>query len=78
MELGQVDEAIEEYLEAANDKPNKFTSPIYLMKAGQALEGKGNYAEAVKIYERVEKEYPTTNEGRNAEKYKARAQALVK
>jgi len=77
MELGETDKAIAKYLEAADDKTNKFTSPIYLMKAAQATEGKGEFEKAVKLYERIEKEFPATNEGRAAEKYKARAQASL-
>lgn len=77
MELGETDKAISAYLEAADEKNNKFTSPIYLMKAAQALEGKGENEKAVKLYERLEKEFPTTNEGRAAEKYKAKAKASL-
>jgi tetratricopeptide (TPR) repeat protein len=77
MELGETDKAISAYLEAADEKNNKFTSPVYLMKAAQALEGKGENEKAVKIYERLEKEFPTSNEGRAAEKYKARAKASL-
>ncbi len=77
MELGETDKAISSYMEAAEEKNNKFTSPVYLMKAAQAIEGKGEFEKAVKLYERLEKEFPTTNEGRSAEKYKARAKASL-
>jgi tetratricopeptide (TPR) repeat protein len=77
MELGETDKAISAYIAAADDKNNKFTSPVYLMKAAQALEGKGETEKAVKLYERLEKEFPTSNEGRAAEKYKARAKASL-
>ena len=77
MELGETDKAISAYIAAADEKTNKFTSPVYLMKAAQALEGKGDNEKAVKLYERLEKEFPTSNEGRAAEKYKARAKASL-
>ena len=77
MELGETDKAISAYIAAADDNNNKFTSPVYLMKAAQALEGKGETEKAVKLYERLEKEFPTSNEGRSAEKYKARAKASL-
>ncbi|MCG3164645.1 MAG: hypothetical protein POELPBGB_00404 [Bacteroidia bacterium] len=77
MELGETDKAISAYMAAADDKTNKFTSPVYLMKAAQALEGKGEFEKAVKLYERLEKEFPTSNEGRATEKYKARAKASL-
>lgn len=77
MELGETDKAISAYMAAADDNNNKFTSPVYLMKAGQALEGKGEFEKAVKVYERLEKEFPSSNEGRAADKYKARAKASL-
>lgn len=77
MELGETQKAISAYLEAADESQNKFTTPVYLFKAALALESSGEYAKALKLYERLEKEYPSSNEGRNAEKYKARAQVSL-
>lgn len=76
MELGKTDEAITFYLKAAEQSLNKFTTPIYLKKAALANEDKGNYADAVKIYERIKNEYGDTNEGREADKFIARAKTL--
>lgn len=77
MELGKTDEAIEFYLKAAKQKTNKFTSPIFLMKAGLAYEEAKNYASALQIYEQIKNDYSDTNEGRNVGKYIARAKNLV-
>jgi tetratricopeptide (TPR) repeat protein len=76
MELGQTDEAISYYLKAAEHNTNKFTTPIYLKKAGMANEEKNNYADAVKIYERIKSEYSETAEGREMDKFIARAKTL--
>ena len=76
MEMGNTDEAITYYLKAAEQVNNKFTTPIYLKKAGMANEEKGNYADAVKIYERIRNEFSESTEGREIEKYIARAKAL--
>ena len=76
MELGKVDEAITYYLKAAEQKPNKFITPIYLKKAALAYEEKANYADAVKIYERIKNEFAETIEGKEMEKYISRAKAL--
>ncbi len=76
MELGRADEAITFYLKAAEQNGNKFTTPIYLKKAALANEEKGNYADAVKLYERIKTEFSETAEGREMEKYIARAKAL--
>lgn len=76
MELKKTDEAINYYLKAADKKANEFTSPIYLKKAGFAYETKGEYADAVKLYERIQKEYTKSTESRDIEKYIARAKTL--
>jgi tetratricopeptide (TPR) repeat protein len=73
MELGKVDEAIENYLKAAKHDDNKFTAPIYLMKAGLAYEEKSDFKNAVKVYEQIKTDFPESTEGRDIEKYLARA-----
>lgn len=76
MELGRVDEAITFYLKAAEQNNNLFDTPICLKKAGLAYEEKQNYADAVKIYERIKNEYAETTEGREMDKFIARAKVL--
>jgi len=77
-ELGKSDDAIKYYLKAANKKKNKFTSPIYLMKAAGAYEDAGKYDDAIKIYQQIRKDYFESQEGRESEKYIARAEGLKK
>ena len=72
MELGKVDDAINFYQKAAAKNENQFTTPIFLMKAAQALEEQNKLDEAVAIYERLSTEYVRTSEGREAEKFVAR------
>jgi len=78
MELAKPDEAIKYYLKAADANANTFTSPIYLKKAAGAYETQGNYADAVKIYERIQKEYNKSTEARDMEKFITRAKLLGK
>lgn len=76
MELNRVDDAVKYYLKAAEKSNNTFTSPIYLKKAGLAYELKGNYNEALNVYERIKKEFGKTSEGREIEKDIAKVKAL--
>lgn len=76
LELGKTDEAITFYLKAAEQNTNNFTTPIYLKKAAMANEDKGNYADAVKLYERIKSEFAETMEGKEMDKYIARAKTL--
>jgi len=72
-EINNPDEAVKYYKRAANNVKNDFTSPIYLMRAGILLEEKGNFKEAVSIYETIQEKYSKTYEGQQIEKYIVRA-----
>lgn len=72
MELGKTKEAVEYYMKAADKVINDFTTPIFLMKAAFAYETLGDLENALKIYERVDKDYSKSQEGRKAEKYVAK------
>lgn len=69
MELGKTDKAINYYLDAANQKVNDFTSPFFLQKAAWAYESNGNFDKALDMHKRIKKEFATSNEGREADKY---------
>ncbi len=77
LELNNTDEALSYYEKASKEHPNNFTTPIMLMKRGIALENKGDYKEAVKVYETLRKDYPSSTEGTQADKYIARANAMA-
>lgn len=77
LELGNNDEAIKYYLKAASASENKFTTPIYLMRAGMIMELVGKYKEAVEVYKKIKNDYNESAEGREVEKYLARAEAML-
>ncbi|MDO9000841.1 MAG: hypothetical protein Q7W45_13820 [Bacteroidota bacterium] len=76
MELNKVDDAIKFYLKAADKSENDFTTPYYLKKAGFAYEQKANFSEALALYERIQKEYTKSNEGKEIERDIAKVKAL--
>lgn len=76
-ELKDYGNAISYYKKAAGADDSRLTSPRFLQKAGLILEAEQKYTEAAKMYEQIKKEYPDTNEGREADKYIARAQMLA-
>ncbi len=69
VELGEMEEAVDWYLKAAKNYENEFTTPIYLLKAGEIFEKLGKYEHAFELYTRIEKDFPQSTEGRNIEKY---------
>jgi tetratricopeptide (TPR) repeat protein len=78
VELGDVDKGISKYIEAADYAANSFNTPLFLMKAGELYELGGKYADALKLYERIESEYPESTEGSTIEKYIARVKLLIR
>jgi tetratricopeptide (TPR) repeat protein len=78
VELGQVDKGIAMYLEAADFGKNSFNTPLFLMKAGELYELNGKFSDALKVYERIESEYPESTEGTTIDKYIARVKLLIK
>lgn len=77
VELGNLEKGVELYLEAADYAKNSFNTPLFLMKAGELYELTGKYADALKVYERIESEYPESTEGSTIDKYIARVKLLV-
>ena len=77
-QLGELDDALSFYIKAANRKSNKFTTPIFLMKAAQVYETNEDFKNAISIYNRVKEEYPQSNEARYIEKYITRANLISK
>lgn len=76
MELEQPAKAAKEYEKAAGMNPNELTSPQFLLKAGWAWELSGDYAIAIKAYEKIKFDFPRSQESRDIEKYIARAEGL--
>lgn len=77
MELNKPEEGIRYYLKAANEKINNFTTPLFLKKAALASEHQKKYKEALDLYERIKKEFPTSNESRDIDKYIARVNTYI-
>jgi tetratricopeptide (TPR) repeat protein len=71
MELNKTDDAVS-YYKKAGAADNMLVSPIYLLRAGLALEKANKPQDAIAVYEQIKQKYPQTNEGREMEKYLAR------
>lgn len=71
MELNKASDAVS-YYKKAGAADNELISPIYLLRAGLALEKANKPQEAIVVYQEIRKKYPQTNEGREMDKYLAR------
>jgi tetratricopeptide (TPR) repeat protein len=76
-ELNNFDEGVEYYKKAGYNNDNDMLSPIFLKKAGMALEHEKKYADAKKIYQDLQSKYPNTSEGREMDKYIAHVDGLM-
>ena len=76
LELNQLDDAVKYYLKASEKGHNSFTTPHFLKKAGFAYEQQANYSKALETYERIKKEFPSSNEGKEADRSIAKVKAL--
>ena len=75
MEENDFGNAASFYNKAANYKPNKFFSPVYMMKEALAYEKLNQNDKAIKVYQKIVDEYWDSTEIQNAKKYKARLEA---
>ncbi|NQU86501.1 MAG: tetratricopeptide repeat protein [Mariniphaga sp.] len=74
LELGDSDKALSHYQKAINLNDNEFTTPIYMQKAATLMESIDELESALTLYNRIKKEYPTSAEARNIDKYIARVE----
>jgi tetratricopeptide (TPR) repeat protein len=77
LELENIDDALVFYKKAVNISENNFTTPVYLMKLGFVYEVTEDYKKALEVYKRIEKDFPTSTEGRQIAKYIARVEMLI-
>lgn len=77
VEIGQQEKGLRRFKSAAKRSDNGLTRPLFLKKAGLVLEELGRYQDAVKLYERIRDDHPASAEGRDIEKYIARAESYI-
>ena len=75
MEEKNYEEAAKYYDKAANYQPNKYFTPVYLMKAALAHEKNNNKEKAIAAYDKIINDYFQAPEYQNARKYKAKLEA---
>lgn len=76
LELGKTDEALKFYKKAADWDENNFTRPLFLFKSAMVLEQQKDYSGALSIYQQIKKDFPSSTEARDIDKYIGRATAL--
>ena len=68
-DIDQPEQALEYYEKAANKQNNEFTTPLYLYKAGQTAMQLKKYDKAVSLFTKIKENHPTSDQGRDVEKF---------
>jgi tetratricopeptide (TPR) repeat protein len=63
----KLNEALEQYLKAADMQKNDFTTPRFLLKAGQVELATGKKADALKHFNQIKEQYEYSPEGSNVD-----------
>jgi len=77
VELGQAETGVGYFEKAASKANNNLISPVYLKKAGIAYYELQNYKKALDAFSKIKKDYPTSAEGAEIDKYIIRTESLV-
>jgi tetratricopeptide (TPR) repeat protein len=76
VQLGQNDEALKYYEEAAGMRENTVTTPRFLLKAGITALNLGKADIALKHFQAIEDKYPDAPEATKAVLYAGKAEAM--
>lgn len=68
-DIDQAEDALDYYEKAANKKDNEFTTPLFLFKAGRTAMDLGQFSKAEKMFAKIKENYPSTDSGKNIDKY---------
>ncbi len=78
LEKGDFQEAYDYYIKASEKNANNFTTPLFIFKAGMMAEELKKYDKAEELFNTIKREYRSSAEFRNIDKYIGRVQALNK
>lgn len=76
LQLEQPEEALEYFIKAANRRDNDFTTPKYLFKAALTAIELQKADQAVEYLEKIESEYPDSDQAKKLAPYLGKAKAM--
>ncbi|OBQ55938.1 tetratricopeptide repeat protein [Tamlana sp. s12] len=77
VQLGQKEDALGYYEEAAEMRDNEYTTPMYLFKAGTIALDLGQADKALTYFERIKDDYSNSSEAAKVEVFIGKAEVLV-
>ena len=76
VQLEQLDDAFDYYVQAFNLKVNNYTTPMYLQKAGIIGLKIGEFEKSLDYFNRIKSDFPKSNEAKDIDVFIGKAQAL--
>ena len=76
VQLEQLDDAFDYYVQASNLKVNNYTTPMYLQKAGIIGLKIGEFEKSLDYFNRIKSDFPESNEAKDIDVFIGKAQAL--
>ena len=77
VQLEQLDDAYDYYVQAAQLKSNDYTTPMYLYKAGMIGLKLGNNAKALEFFNQIKSDFPESTEAKDIEVFIGKAEAAI-
>lgn len=77
VQLGQVEDALDYYEQAANMRSNEFTAPMFLYKAGTIALNLGKADKALSYFEKIKADYPESTQASNIDVFIGKATVLA-
>ena len=77
VQLEQLEDAYDYYVQAAQLKTNNYTTPMYLYKAGVIGLKIGNYAKALEFLNQIKSEFPESTEAKDIDVFIGKAEAAI-
>ena len=78
VQLGQLEDAYDYYIQASQLKINNYTTPIYLYKAGVIGLKIGKNKKALNFFESIKADFPESTEAKNIDVFIGKARAMIK
>lgn len=75
VQLEQLDEAYDYYVQAANDRTNNYTTPMYLYKAGVIGLKLGKNSKALSFFNTIKSDFSNSTEAKDIDVFIGKAQA---
>jgi len=77
VQLEQLDDAFDYYVQAAQLKTNDYTTPMYLYKAGVIGLKLGYNAKALGFFNQIKSDFPASTEAKNIDVFIGKAEAAT-